>query len=52
MFPRLRLLFKIIYIDGLTPYTWAEVLDEYVNLEVTIYHERSGNHALNILFQT
>ncbi|KAI5450344.1 hypothetical protein NCC49_003127 [Naganishia albida] len=24
---------KIIYIDGLTPYTWAEVLDEYVNLE-------------------
>jgi hypothetical protein len=28
------MLFQIIYIDGLTPYTWAEVLDEYVNLEV------------------
>jgi hypothetical protein len=25
---------QIIYIDGLTPYTWAEVLDEYAILEV------------------
>lgn len=45
-------MFQIIYIDGLTPYTWTEVLDEYVNLEVRWSFVLLENLALISLCQS